>query len=564
MTKVGMREVSIKGALMKSDSVIESAFSYISDTIQEDDMVDTKKEQERDELHRAIWAIADELRGAVDGWDFKNYVLGMMFYRYISENLSDYITCGERAAGDTGFDYVTMPDEDAEGAREGLVQEKGFFILPSELFCNVCARAKDDENLNETLETVFRHIEESAKGSESESDFEGLFDDFDVNSNKLGATVAKRNEKLVKLLSGVAEMNLGDVKGHDIDAFGDAYEYLMTMYASNAGKSGGEFFTPADVSELLTLLGTVGKTEINKVYDPACGSGSLLLKAEKVLGKDAIRNGFYGQEINITTYNLCRINMFLHDVGFDKFNIACEDTLISPQHWDDEPFELIVSNPPYSIKWAGDSNPLLINDPRFAPAGVLAPKSKADMAFIMHSLSWLATNGTAAIVCFPGIMYRGGAEKKIRKYLVDNNFIDCVIQLPSNLFFGTPIATCIMVMKKNKTDNRTLFIDASSECVKVTNNNKLTAENIARIVDVFAKHEEIPYFSKLAAYQDIVDNEYNLSVSTYVEAKDTREKIDIVKLNEKIREIVAREDHLRAEIDKIIAEIEVGTDEQAR
>lgn len=546
---------------MKSDPVIESAFSYISDTIQEDDMVDTKKEQERDELHRAIWAIADELRGAVDGWDFKNYVLGTMFYRYISENLSDYITCGERAAGDTGFDYVTMPDEDAECAREGLVQEKGFFILPSELFCNVCARAKDDENLNETLETVFRHIEESAKGSEAESDFEGLFDDFDVNSNKLGATVAKRNEKLVKLLSGVAEMNLGDVKGHDIDAFGDAYEYLMTMYASNAGKSGGEFFTPADVSELLTRLGTVGKTEINKVYDPACGSGSLLLKAEKVLGKDAIRNGFYGQEINITTYNLCRINMFLHDVGFDKFNIACEDTLISPQHWDDEPFELIVSNPPYSIKWAGDSNPLLINDPRFAPAGVLAPKSKADMAFIMHSLSWLAANGTAAIVCFPGIMYRGGAEKKIRKYLVDNNFIDCVIQLPSNLFFGTPIATCIMVMKKNKTDNRILFIDASSECVKVTNNNKLTAENIARIVDVFAKHEEIPHFSQLAEYQDIVDNEYNLSVSTYVEAKDTREKVDIVKLNEEIREIVAREDHLREEIDRIIAEIEVGTDE---
>ena len=557
MTKVGMREVSIKGALMKSDSVIESAFSYISDTIQEDDMVDTKKEQERDELHRAIWAIADELRGAVDGWDFKNYVLGMMFYRYISENLSDYITCGERAAGDTGFDYVTMPDEDAEGAREGLVQEKGFFILPSELFCNVCARAKDDENLNETLETVFRHIEESAKGSEAESDFEGLFDDFDVNSNKLGATVAKRNEKLMKLLSGVAEMNLGDVKGHDIDAFGDAYEYLMTMYASNAGKSGGEFFTPADVSELLTRLGTVGKTEINKVYDPACGSGSLLLKAEKVLGKAAIRNGFYGQEINITTYNLCRINMFLHDVGFDKFNIACEDTLISPQHWDDEPFELIVSNPPYSIKWAGDSNPLLINDPRFAPAGVLAPKSKADMAFIMHSLSWLATNGTAAIVCFPGIMYRGGAEKKIRKYLVDNNFIDCIIQLPSNLFFGTSIATCIMVMKKNKTDNRTLFIDASSECVKVTNNNKLTAENIARIVDVFAKHEEIPYFSKLAEYQDIVDNEYNLSVSTYVEAKDTREKIDIVKLNAEIEQIVAREQVLRDEIAKIIAEIEV-------
>lgn len=520
--------------------------------------IDNKKEQERDELHRAIWAIADELRGAVDGWDFKNYVLGTMFYRYISENITNYINEGEMEAGNTDFDFAQMSDDDAEEAREGLVQEKGFFILPSELFCNVRAKAEDDENLNETLEKVFRHIEESAKGSESESDFAGLFDDFDVNSNKLGSTVAKRNEKLRKLLDGVADMNLGDVKNHDIDAFGDAYEYLMTMYASNAGKSGGEFFTPADVSELLTRLGTVGKTEINKVYDPACGSGSLLLKAEKVLGRDKVRNGFYGQEINITTYNLCRINMFLHDIGFDKFNIACEDTLIAPAHWDDEPFELIVSNPPYSIKWAGNDNPLLINDPRFAPAGVLAPKSKADLAFIMHSLSWLAANGTAAIVCFPGIMYRGGAEKKIRKYLIDNNFIDCVIQLPSNLFFGTSIATCIMVLKKNKVDNRTLFIDATNECIKVTNNNKLTQENMDKIVNCFANRTETKHFSHLATYEEIEENDYNLSVSVYVEAEDTREKIDIVKLNAEIKEIVAREQVLRDEIDKIIAEIEVG------
>ena len=519
-------------------------------------MADMKKEQERDELHRAIWAIADELRGAVDGWDFKNYVLGTMFYRYISENLESYINRGEWDAGNADFHYADMPDGEAEEARAGLVEEKGFFILPSELFFNVRKNAPQDENLNETLEAVFRHIEESAKGSQSESSFAGLFDDYDVNSNKLGATVAKRNEKLVKLLNGVAEMNLGEVRDHDIDAFGDAYEYLMTMYASNAGKSGGEFFTPADVSELLTRLGTVGKTEINKVYDPACGSGSLLLKAEKVLGRDAIRNGFFGQEINITTYNLCRINMFLHDVGFDKFDIACEDTLTAPQHWDDEPFELIVSNPPYSIKWAGDDDPILINDPRFSPAGVLAPKSKADLAFIMHSLSWLASNGTAAIVCFPGIMYRSGAEQKIRKYLVDNNFIDCVIQLPANLFFGTSIATCIMVLKKGKADNKTLFIDASSECIKVTNNNRLTAENIERIVSVFAGREEIKHFSHLAEYGEITENSYNLSVSTYVEMEDTREKIDIVKLNAEIEEIVAREQVLRDEIARIIAEIE--------
>lgn len=519
--------------------------------------IDNKKEQEREELHRAIWAIADELRGAVDGWDFKNYVLGTMFYRYISENLTAYINDGEAAAGNTGFDYAKMNDEEVEEAREGLVEEKGFFILPSGLFCNVRANAAKDENLNETLERIFNHIEESAKGSQSEGSFSGLFDDFDVNSNKLGSTVAKRNERLAKLLDGVASMNLGSVKNHDIDAFGDAYEYLMTMYASNAGKSGGEFFTPADVSELLTRLGTVGKKTVNKVYDPACGSGSLLLKAEKILGKDAVLNGFYGQEINITTYNLCRINMFLHDIGFDKFDIECEDTLTNPQHWDDEPFELIVSNPPYSIKWEGDDNPLLINDPRFAPAGVLAPKSKADLAFIMHSLSWLAPNGTAAIVCFPGIMYRGGAEQKIRKYLVENNFVDCIIQLPANLFFGTSIATCIMVLKKGKSDNKVLFIDATNECIKVTNNNKLTEENIQKIVDVFTRRDDVEHFSKLVSFDEISENSFNLSISSYVEAEDTREKIDIVKLNAEIKEIVAREQVLRDEIDKIIAEIEV-------
>ena len=534
--------------------------------------IDNKKEQEREELHRAIWAIADELRGAVDGWDFKNYVLGTMFYRYISENLTAYINQGEIEAGNKDFDYTKMKDIDVEEARAGLVEEKGFFILPSQLFCNVHNKCKDKkatfidkqnkeknvkENLNELLEMIFNNIENSAQGSASEGSFSGLFADFDVNSNKLGSTVAKRNERLEKLLDGVADMKLGSVKDHDIDAFGDAYEYLMTMYASNAGKSGGECFTPAEVAELLTRLGTVGKKTVNKVYDPACGSGSLLLKAEKILGKDAVLNGFYGQEINITTYNLCRINMFLHDVGFDKFDIECEDTLTNPQHWDDEPFELIVSNPPYSIKWEGDDNPLLINDPRFAPAGVLAPKSKADLAFIMHSLSWLAPNGTAAIVCFPGIMYRGGAEQKIRKYLVENNYIDCIIQLPANLFFGTSIATCIMVMKKGKSDNKVLFIDATDECIKVTNNNKLTEDNIKKMVEVFSSREDIDHFSKLVSYDDIERNDFNLSVSTYVEAEDRREKIDIVKLNAEIKEIVAREQILRDEIDKIIAEIEV-------
>ena len=519
-------------------------------------MVDMKKEQERDELHRAIWAIADELRGSVDGWDFKAYVLGMMFYRYISENLTNYINEGEWEAGDDGFDYTQLSDEDAEQARKDMINTKGFFIVPSELFCNVRARAGKDENLNMTLEAAFRHIEESAKGSPSEDNFAGLFDDLDVNSNKLGATVAKRNANLGKLMNGIADMKLGDYKDNSIDAFGDAYEYLMGMYASNAGKSGGEFFTPQEVSELLTRMAVAGKTEVNKVYDPACGSGSLLLKAAKILGKDNVRQGFFGQEINLTTYNLCRINMFLHDIDYDKFDIAHEDTLVNPQHWDDEPFEVIVSNPPYSIKWEGDDNPVLINDPRFSPAGVLAPKSKADLAFIMHSLAWLATNGTAAIVCFPGIMYRGGAEKKIRQYLIDNNFIDCIIQLPSNLFYGTSIATCIMVLKKSKADNRTLFIDASAECIKITNNNKLTEENIRHIVDEFVSRADVDHFARCVPYEEVAQNEYNLSVSTYVQPEDTREVIDIVKLNAEIEQIVAREQVLRDEIAKIIGEIE--------
>ncbi|MGB4018097.1 MAG: type I restriction-modification system subunit M [Syntrophomonadaceae bacterium] len=521
-------------------------------------MVDNKKEQERAELHRVIWNIANDLRGSVDGWDFKQYVLGMLFYRYISENITAYINAGEHEVGDTTFDYATLSDSDAELAREDLIKTKGFFILPSELFENVRKRASVDENLNETLEKVFRNIESSAKGSASEDNFKGLFDDIDVNSNKLGATVARRNDRLVKLLDGVGEMKLGDLKDNTIDAFGDAYEYLMGMYASNAGKSGGEYYTPQEVSELLTRIALVGKTEVNKVYDPACGSGSLLLNFAKILGKENVRLGFFGQEINITTYNLCRINMFLHDIDYDKFDIGHGDTLTDPLHWDDEPFEAIVSNPPYSIKWEGASNPLLINDPRFSPAGVLAPKSKADLAFIMHSLSWLATSGTAAIVCFPGVMYRGGAEKKIRKYLIDNNYIDCVIQLPDNLFYGTSIATCIMVLKKSKTENKTLFIDASKEYVKVTNSNKLTAKNIETIVAAYTARDNQKHFARLVPSSTIAEQDYNLSVSTYVEQEDTREKVDIAALNKEIAEIVARERVLRDEIDKIIAEIEVG------
>ena len=514
------------------------------------------KEQERNELHRAIWQIANDLRGSVDGWDFKAYVLGMLFYRFISENLTAFINAEERKTGNTKFDYAKLSDEEAEFGRAETVKDKGFYILPSELFVNVRARAKNDPNLNETLSRIFKNIENSAKGAESEDDLKGLFDDLDVNSNKLGPTVIKRNEKLVKILDAIGGLQLGNFSDHTIDAFGDAYEFLMTMYASNAGKSGGEFFTPQEVSELLARITVVGRTEVNKVYDPACGSGSLLLKFAKILGQDHVRQGFFGQEINITTYNLCRINMFLHEVNYEKFDIEHGDTLTDPKHWDDEPFDAIVSNPPYSIKWDGDANPLLINDPRFAPAGVLAPKSKADLAFTMHMLHWLSTSGTAAIVEFPGVLYRGGAEQKIRKYLVDNNYVDAVIQLTDNLFFGTPIATCIIVLKKSKRDNSVLFIDAKTEFVHEGNKNKLSQANIDRILNVYIARKDEAHFAHLVSRDEIEANEYNISVSTYVEQQDTRETIDIHALNRKISEIVARQDELRKAIDGIVADLE--------
>jgi type I restriction enzyme M protein len=519
------------------------------------------KEAQQAELHKTIWRIANDLRGSVDGWDFKTYVLGILFYRFISENLTTYLNELERKAGDASFEYAALTDADAEFGREVTVEEKGFYILPSELFANVRQRATLDENLNETLERVFRNIEGSAIGSSSEDDLKGLFDDLDVNSAKLGQSVARRNEKLVKLLDAIGDLDFGDFADNTIDAFGDAYEYLMTMYASSAGKSGGEFFTPQEVSELLARITVVGKTSVNKVYDPACGSGSLLLKFAKVLGKENVRQGFFGQEINLTTYNLARINMFLHDINFEKFNLAHEDTLLHPAHWDDEPFEAIVSNPPYSIRWAGDANPLLINDPRFAPAGVLAPKSKADLAFTMHILSWLAVNGTAAIVEFPGVLYRGGAEQKIRKYLVDNNYIDAVIQLPPDLFFGTTIATCIVVLKKSKADNAILFIDASAEFVRTSNKNKLTAANQQRILDTFTRREDIAHFSRLVPYDDIVANSYNISVSSYVEQEDTSEAVDITALNAEITRIVARQSELRKQIDTVVMDLERPSDE---
>ncbi|BAM96769.1 type I restriction-modification system subunit M [Helicobacter pylori] len=551
--------------------------------------VDKSSSLERNELHNTIWKVANELRGSVDGWDFKQYVLGILFYRYISENMTHYINKEERKR-DPGFDYALLSDEEAEGAKEGLIVEKGFFIPPSALFCNVLKNAPSNEDLNVTLQNIFNEIEKSSLGTPSEENVKGLFADLDVNSNKLGSSHKNRVEKLNKILQAIGGMQLGDYlkSGIDvfgdayeylmamyasnagksggeflgdylksgIDVFGDAYEYLMAMYASNAGKSGGEFFTPQEVSELLAKIALHNQESVNKVYDPCCGSGSLLLQFSKVLGDKNISKGYFGQEINLTTYNLCRINMFLHDINYSKFHIAHGDTLLDPKHQDDEPFDAIVSNPPYSTKWVGDNSPILINDERFSPAGVLAPKNAADLAFTMHMLSYLSNSGTAAIVEFPGVLYRGNAEAKIREYLVKENFIDCVIALPDNLFFGTSIATCILVLKKNKQDDTTLFIDASKEFVKEGKKNKLKAHNREKILQTYIERKAIKHFCALASIEKIKENDYNLSVNRYVEQEDTKEVIDIKALNSEISQIVEKQSALRNSLDLIIKELE--------
>lgn len=558
--------------------------------------------EQRKELHATIWRIANDLRGAVDGWEFKSYVLGTLFYRYISESICLYINGLQRDAGYPDFDYALITDNEAEEAREMVTEEKGYFILPSQLFCNVVKLARKlvrpdsrggyglrftepmeaheamaaepmaaygaksdpnsdtmatEENLNQILSKAFKAIEASAQGRPSEDDLKGLFGDFLVDSTSLGRTVVMRNRLLAKVLVAVADMDLGsDLPGHEIDAFGDAYEFLMQMYAANAGKSGGEYFTPPAVSRLLARLALIGNPAVKTVYDPCCGSGSLLLKFSKANGHSALQ--YFGQEINPSTYNLCRINMFLHGISFDNFDIRLGDTLHQPWHAAMR-FDAIVSNPPYSTKWDGEENPILINDPRFAPAGVLAPKSKADLAFTMHMVHQLSEHGVAAIVEFPGVLYRGGAEQKIRRYLLEQNLVDAVIQLPANLFFGVSIATCIIVLRKGtKQDNSVLFVDASSECRKEGNKNVMDDEHIDRIAEAVAHRQDEEYFCKLVPNATIIsENSCNLSVSTYVEQADTRERIDIEAVNRELaEEVVPEVNRLREAVNQIILAME--------
>lgn len=510
--------------------------------------------QQRAALQRQIWAIANDVRGSVDGWDFKQYVLGTLFYRFISENFAAYIENGDESINYAALDDSIITDE----IKDDAIKTKGYFIYPSQLFVNVAKTANTNESLNTDLARIFGEIENSANGYASEQDIKGLFADFDTTSNRLGNTVKDKNSRLAAVLKGVAGLEFGNFEDNQIDLFGDAYEFLISNYAANAGKSGGEFFTPQQVSELLALLAIHGQERINKIYDPAVGSGSLLMKARKHMDPHRIEEGYFGQEINHTTYNLARMNMFLHNINYDKFDIQLGNTLTDPRFGDEKPFDAIVSNPPYSVKWIGSDDPTLINDERFAPAGVLAPKSKADFAFVLHALNYLSSKGRAAIVCFPGIFYRGGAEQKIRQYLVDNNYVETVISLAPNLFFGTSIAVNILVLSKHKQDTTTQFIDASGLFKKETNNNILTDAHINEIMQVFASKENVDHFAKSVPNEVIASetNNYNLSVSSYVEAKDTREVIDISELNAELKTTVAKIDQLRADIDAIVAEIE--------
>lgn len=509
---------------------------------------------QRAELQAKIWKIANEVRGSVDGWDFKHFVLGTLFYRFISENFTNYIE-----GGDESVNYAKLADDIiTPEIKDDAIKTKGYFIYPSQLFCNVVDNANTNSNLNTDLKAIFTDIENSANGYESEQDIKGLFADFDTTSTRLGNTVEDKNKRLTAILKGVAELNFGSFEESQIDLFGDAYEFLISNYAANAGKSGGEFFTPQNVSKLIAQLAMHKQTTVNKIYDPAAGSGSLLLQAKKHFDNHIIEDGFFGQEINHTTYNLARMNMFLHNVNYDKFNIQLGDTLTDPHFIDDKPFDAIVSNPPYSVNWVGSDDPTLINDDRFAPAGVLAPKSKADFAFVLHALNYLSSKGRAAIVCFPGIFYRSGAEQKIRKYLVDNNFVETVISLPANLFFGTSIGVNILVLSKHKSENTTQFIDATGEefFKKVTNNNMLEDVHIEKIMQLFDSKENVEHVALTIDNAKIAENDYNLSVSSYVEAVDTREVIDIKVLNTELAETVNNITTLRTAIDNLIKEIE--------
>ncbi|QCZ36599.1 type I restriction-modification system subunit M [Mycoplasma nasistruthionis] len=516
------------------------------------------------ELRKAVMAIANKNRGKLNSYEFAPYVFGALFYRFLSTKITNYINEQEQDVQNYNYelDFETFSDEnisnnsDIKETVKYIADDLGYFIKPSDLFNNVLKKVDTNENLNQDLRRIFVSIVESSKGKDSEEDFEGLFDTFDFNKSALGNNLSEKNEFFAYILKEINNIPIDSVEDSGIDVFGEVYEYLISAYGNDSNREAGAYFTPETVSVLLSKIVTNGKTEIDSIYDPTCGTGSLLLQTRKIHGEGFVKNGYFGQEIKNESYNLARMNMFLHDLNFTEFKIRLGDTLKEP-YFVNQKFEAVVSNPPYSLKWNLDKNPVLLQDERFQNAGVLAPSSKADLAFVLHSLHYLSAKGVAAIVCFPGVFHRGGAEQKIRQYLVENNYIDTIIELPQNLFFGTGISTYILVMKKNKQNDRNImFINASKLFKKEGKHNILTDENIAQIIDLFSSRKEEQYLSKIVTPDEIKENNYNLSVSNYVEIENTKPVIDIKELNAKIKATSKKINELRAEIDQIIEELE--------
>ncbi|TNJ41355.1 type I restriction-modification system subunit M [Tamlana fucoidanivorans] len=499
-------------------------------------------ENQKKQLEQQLWNIANTLRGKMDADEFRDYILGFIFYKYLAEKMEIF---ADDILKPDGITYTSIDETTEEGQeyleaiQEEAIETLGYFLKPSELFGQIAQKGNSDtEGLSnfiiEDLQKILINIQNSTMGTESEEDFDNLFEDMDLNSTKLGKTPEARNEIIARVLAHLDKIDF-KLENAEIDVLGDAYEYLIGQFASGAGKKAGEFYTPQEVSIILAKIVTTGKTKLKSVYDPTCGSGSLLLRVAKEV--DEI-NDFYGQELNRTTYNLARMNMILHDVHYRKFDIKQEDTLERPQHIDHR-FEAIVANPPFSAKWS--ANPLFTSDDRFSQYGKLAPKSKADFAFVQHMVHHLAENGTMAIVLPHGVLFRGAAEGHIRQYLIeDRNYLDAVIGLPANIFYGTSIPTCILVFKKcRENPDDILFIDASGEdnYEKVKTQNILRENHIAKIVETYQNRTTIDKFSYVASMDEIKENDYNLNIPRYVDTFEEEEPIDIQAVAQTLKDL---------------------------
>lgn len=513
-------------------------------------------EEQKKILEQQLWNIANTLRGKMNADEFRDYILGFIFYKYLAEKMEIF---ANSILKEDKIQFREIKEDTVEGSayidaiREEALETLGYFLKPSELFSEIAKRGNSDTNtfILEDLQKILTNIQLSTMGTQSEEDFDNLFEDMDLNSTKLGKTADARNEIIVKVLLHLDEIDF-QLNDTELDVLGDAYEYLIGQFASGAGKKAGEFYTPQEVSKILAKIVTTGKNRLKSVYDPTCGSGSLLLRVAREV-KDV--SNFYGQEMNRTTYNLARMNMILHGVHYRQFDIKQEDTLEHPQHLNDMPFEAIVANPPFSANWS--ANPLFLNDDRFSQYGKLAPSSKADFAFVQHMIYHLAENGTMAIVLPHGVLFRGAAELHIRKYLIEQkNYLDAVIGLPANIFYGTSIPTCILVFKKCKEDpEHILFIDASKEFEKVKNQNMLREEHINKIVETYRNRTVIEKYSHLATLQEVADNDYNLNIPRYVDTFEAEEEIDIKAVMQEIKSLEAKRVELDKEIDVYFKEL---------